>query len=66
MELRLLPPHPTTLLPFFPRPFHVCLLFQILEDGTNVNVPGFDNVALAFLTVFQCMTLSGWCYIMYR
>ena len=39
---------------------------QSLAQGTNVNVAGFDNVALAFLTVFQCMTLSGWSFFMYR
>lgn len=30
------------------------------------NVAGFDNAAMGMLTVFQCMTLSGWVYIMYR
>jgi len=39
---------------------------QAFPTGTNINVSGFDNVALSFLTVFQCMTLSGWSYIMYR
>jgi hypothetical protein len=39
---------------------------QEFASALNVNVAGFDNVAAAFLTVFQCMTLSGWSYIMYR
>jgi len=33
---------------------------------TAVNVPGFANVGLAFLTNFQIMTLTGWSYIMFR
>lgn len=39
---------------------------QELKVGSNTNVAGFDNVGLSFLTVFQCMTLSGWTYVMYR
>lgn len=39
---------------------------QEFKEGTNVNVAGFDNVGFSFLTVFQCMTLSGWTYVMYR
>jgi hypothetical protein len=27
---------------------------------------GFDNTLSSMLTVFQCMTLSSWSYIMYR
>lgn len=39
---------------------------EVSPHSTMINAPGFDNVALALLTVFQCMTLSGWTYVMYR
>lgn len=32
----------------------------------DVPTPGFDNIALAMLSVFQCTTISGWSYVMYR
>lgn len=41
-------------------------LFQVSENNTAVNTPGFDNVGLAFLTNWQIMTLTGWNFIMYR
>jgi hypothetical protein len=34
--------------------------------GTNRNTPGWDNVALGMLSVFQAMMLSGWSFMTYR
>eukprot|EP00892_Ulva_mutabilis_P003109 jgi/Ulvmu1/1279/UM011_0003.1 len=36
------------------------------REQIEVPTPGFDNIALAMLTVFQCTTISGWSYVMYR
>jgi hypothetical protein len=39
---------------------------QAYEHSTALQQAGFDNVLLSMLTVFQCMTLNGWVYSMYR
>lgn len=36
------------------------------QEHVDAPTPGFDNIALAMLTVFQCTTISGWSYVMYR
>jgi len=33
--------------------------------GPNNGITNFDNIGLAMLTVFQCMTMEGWSEIMY-
>lgn len=30
------------------------------------NAAGFDNIFVSMLTVFQCITVAGWSYVMYR
>ena len=30
------------------------------------GIPGFDNVAHGFLTIFQVLTLESWVYLMYN
>lgn len=42
------------------------LLLQFFLASNNVNTSGFDNAAIAMLSVFQVMTLSGWSFVMYR
>lgn len=37
-----------------------------MDPGTNLDVAGFDNVGTSLLTVFQCTTLGGWSYVLYR
>lgn len=32
----------------------------------TTGTAGFDHLGLAVLTVFQCVTLSGWVLVMYR
>ncbi|XP_078343776.1 voltage-dependent L-type calcium channel subunit alpha-1D-like isoform X1 [Oculina patagonica] len=34
--------------------------------GPNDGITTFDNIALAMLTVFQCITMEGWTSIMYK
>ena len=34
-------------------------------DGPNKGITNFDNVGLAMLTVFQCVTMEGWTTILY-
>ena len=34
--------------------------------GPNNGISVFDNIALAMLTVFQCITMEGWTAIMYN
>ncbi|XP_037047740.1 voltage-dependent calcium channel type A subunit alpha-1-like isoform X2 [Bradysia coprophila] len=34
-------------------------------DGPNDGITSFDNIGLAMLTVFQCITMEGWTSIMY-
>ena len=34
-------------------------------EGPNSGLVGFDNLATAMLTVFQCMTLEGWTSVLY-
>ncbi|XP_028397956.1 voltage-dependent L-type calcium channel subunit alpha-1D-like [Dendronephthya gigantea] len=34
-------------------------------DGPNSGITNFDNIGLACLTVFQCITLEGWTDVMY-
>ena len=38
-----------------------------LEDweGPNFGITSFDNIGLAMLTVFQCITMEGWTTILY-
>lgn len=38
-----------------------------LEDweGPNSGITSFDNIGLAMLTVFQCITMEGWTTILY-
>lgn len=49
---------------------HAVLTFllcpQYFDSVYSPNAPGFDNLAFSMLTVFQCMTLSGWNFVMYR
>lgn len=40
----------------------VCL--EIWE-GPNSGITSFDNIGLAMLTVFQCITMEGWTNILY-
>ncbi|KXZ47565.1 hypothetical protein GPECTOR_34g724 [Gonium pectorale] len=42
---------------------HTCTL---LDEPRTVNVAGFDNTALAMLSVWQALTLTGWVFMMYR
>lgn len=39
---------------------------QVLESSTAFNVAGWDHFGRGFLTIYQCMTLTGWSYVMYR
>nr|XP_054750549.1 voltage-dependent L-type calcium channel subunit alpha-1D-like [Lytechinus pictus] len=34
-------------------------------EGPNDGITTFDNIGLAMLTVFQCITMEGWTDIMY-
>ena len=34
-------------------------------DGPNYGITSFDNIGLAMLTVFQCITMEGWTNMMY-
>jgi len=34
-------------------------------EGPNDGITNFDNIGLAMLTVFQCVTLEGWTDMMY-
>lgn len=41
------------------------------DDISNIElimygIPGFDNVAHGFLTIFQILTLESWVYLMYN
>lgn len=33
--------------------------------GPNNGITSFDNIGLAMLTVFQCITMEGWTSILY-
>ena len=33
--------------------------------GPNDGISTFDNIAVAMITVFQCITMEGWTQIMY-
>lgn len=33
--------------------------------GPNWGITNFDNIGLAMLTVFQCVTLEGWTDVLY-
>lgn len=33
--------------------------------GPNYGITNFDNIALACMTVFQCITLEGWTDVLY-
>lgn len=33
--------------------------------GPNQGITNFDNIGLAMLTVFQCITMEGWTQILY-
>merc|ERR1719357_1963995 len=35
------------------------------REGPNNGITSFDNIALAMLTTFQCVTMEGWTPIMY-
>ena len=35
-------------------------------SGLNDGITNFDNIFLAMLTVFQCITMEGWTTIMYN
>jgi len=35
-------------------------------EGPNDGITNFDNIGLAMLTVFQCVTLEGWTEMMYH
>jgi len=34
-------------------------------EGPNYGITSFDNIGLAMLTVFQCITMEGWTTILY-
>lgn len=34
--------------------------------GLNYGITSFDNIFLAMITVFQCITMEGWTEIMYH
>lgn len=34
-------------------------------EGPNNGITNFDNIGLAMLTVFQCITMEGWTDILY-
>jgi len=34
-------------------------------DGPNFGITSFDNIGLAMLTVFQCVSMEGWTPILY-
>ena len=40
-----------------------CTLFSV---GLNHGITSFDNIFLAMITVFQCITMEGWTEIMYH
>ena len=42
--------------------FSVCLEKW---DGPNNGITSFDNIGLAMLTVFQCVTMENWIPILY-
>ena len=33
--------------------------------GPNYGITNFDNIGLACMTVFQCITLEGWTDVLY-
>ena len=35
-------------------------------EAIMYGIPGFDNVAQGFLTIFQILTLESWVYLMYN
>ena len=35
-------------------------------DGPFYGIINFDNIGLAMLTVFQCITMEGWTNILYK
>jgi voltage-dependent calcium channel N type alpha-1B len=43
------------------------LFYDSLEkwDGPNYGITSFDNIGLAMLTVFQCVSMEGWTPILY-
>ena len=34
-------------------------------EGPNYGITSFDNIGLAMLTVFQCVSMEGWTPILY-
>lgn len=44
---------------------HTAVL-QTTPYSTAINTAGFDNVAQAMLSEFQCLTFTGWGYVMSR
>ena len=34
--------------------------------GPNFGITNFDNIGLAMLTVFQCVTMEGWTDMLYN
>jgi voltage-dependent calcium channel L type alpha-1D len=34
-------------------------------EGPNYGITNFDNIGLAMLTVFQCVTMEGWTDMLY-
>ncbi len=41
---------------------YVCRFYW---EGPNQGITNFDNIGLAMLTVFQCISLEGWTDVMY-
>ena len=35
-------------------------------EGPNQGITSFDNIGLAMITVFQCVTMEGWTDILYN
>ncbi|CAG9459996.1 unnamed protein product [Pedinophyceae sp. YPF-701] len=36
-----------------------------IEENPNFGLTSFDNIAAAWLTIFQCITMEGWTDVMY-
>ncbi len=45
--------------------FHGKISTVISYPGPNYGITNFDNIGLAMLTVFQCVTTEGWTQVMY-
>lgn len=39
---------------------------QYFDDNLATYTAGFDDIGRSMLTTFQCTTIAGWSYVMYR